>query len=84
MDAAAAAAKPTATGEAGARDAVFVVGSGEMPAGSVTVEGYDFNQGVDYHKLFQVGECMALHCTPSVLASLWPWRTVLLAHGHGH
>jgi len=27
--------------------------STEMPEGSVTIEGYDFNDGVDYHKLLQ-------------------------------
>eukprot|EP00038_Savillea_parva_P030837 m.80652 g.80652 ORF g.80652 m.80652 type:complete len:382 (-) comp9367_c0_seq1:1795-2940(-) len=30
-----------------------LVDSEPMPAGSVTVEGYDFNEGVDYHKLLQ-------------------------------
>lgn len=30
-----------------------LVPSEEMPAGSVTVCGYDFNQGIDYRKLLQ-------------------------------
>ncbi|XP_022094656.1 deoxyhypusine synthase-like [Acanthaster planci] len=33
-------------------DAVFVP-SEDMPANSVPVRGYDFNQGIDYHKLMQ-------------------------------
>lgn len=37
----------------GAQEAVLVV-SESMPDGAVTVEGYDFNEGVDYHKLLQV------------------------------
>eukprot|EP00035_Acanthoeca_spectabilis_P005171 m.110762 g.110762 ORF g.110762 m.110762 type:complete len:395 (-) comp12902_c0_seq1:63-1247(-) len=36
----------------GAQEAVLVV-SESMPDGAVTVEGYDFNEGVDYHKLLQ-------------------------------
>ena len=36
----------------GANDAVLV-GSEEMPPGSVTIEGYDFNNGVDYHAMFK-------------------------------
>lgn len=35
-----------------ASDAVLVH-SQEMPAGSETVKGYDFNEGVDHHKLLQ-------------------------------
>ena len=35
-----------------ANDAVLV-GSEEMPPGSVTIEGYDFNNGVDYHAMFK-------------------------------
>ena len=30
-----------------------LVQSQEMPADSVKVQGYDFNQGVDYHKLLK-------------------------------
>ena len=30
-----------------------LVHSVEMPADSVKVKGYDFNQGVDYHKILQ-------------------------------
>eukprot|EP00117_Sycon_ciliatum_P022200 scpid30782/ scgid19221/ Deoxyhypusine synthase len=36
----------------GAQDAVLQA-SQPMPEGSVTVEGYDFNKGVDYHALLQ-------------------------------
>ena len=36
----------------GAQEAVLVK-SEDMPEGSVTVQGYDFNQGVDYHALLQ-------------------------------
>ena len=36
----------------GARDAVFVASTTELEdAGTATVKGYDFNNGVDYHKL---------------------------------
>ena len=35
-----------------AAEAVLVQ-SVEMPADSVKVKGYDFNQGVDYHKILQ-------------------------------
>ena len=31
----------------------ILVKSEEMPEGSVEVKGYDFNQGVDYKKLFE-------------------------------
>ncbi len=36
-----------------AREAVLLVSSGSMPPDSVEVRGYDFNQGIDYHKLLQ-------------------------------
>ncbi len=35
-----------------ASEAVLVQ-SGQMPVKPVEVKGYDFNQGVDYHKLLQ-------------------------------
>ena len=30
-----------------------LVQSSEMPADAVKVKGYDFNEGIDYHKLLQ-------------------------------
>ena len=36
-----------------AADAVMVTTSGELPVKPVEVHGYDFNQGLDYHKLLQ-------------------------------
>jgi hypothetical protein len=54
-------ATPSSTGAGAAAAAVpalaqeaVMVESEAMPEGSVTVEGYDFNQGVDYHKLLEV------------------------------
>jgi deoxyhypusine synthase len=37
-----------------------LAGSEEMPEGSEQVRGYDFNQGVDYHKLLQSYRCPSL------------------------
>ena len=38
---------------AAAYQAALAASSGSVPPGSVEVRGYDFNQGIDYHKLLQ-------------------------------
>ena len=64
-----------------AADAVLAV-SEEMPEGSETVQGYEFNNGIDYHELlksykfsgFQAKDLTTLLQLPSQSSSVFVFR----------